>query len=129
MELAIRQAGVCRILFAALLSAVTKPFGVKGVFYKVCGKNVAAIDGPCSYTLPPYNEYAKLPPENPMEVAKELKEKFEHDFIIIDANDLGAEILGSSGSDEFIEFAKKAFRDNPLGQSKQQTPICIVRKV
>lgn len=129
MELAIREAGILRILFAAFVSAITKPFGIKGIFYIIAGKSVAAIDGPCHYTLPPYNEYAKLGPKNPNKVAKELRERFKYDFVIIDANDLGVSVLGKSGSKVGHDFCKKVFRDNPLGQSSQQTPIAIVRKI
>ena len=46
MELAIREAGAARILAATAAAAVTKPFGVKGVFYRVAGPAVRAIDGP-----------------------------------------------------------------------------------
>lgn len=128
MELAIREAGVLRILFAACLSALTKPFGIRGVFYNVVGKNINAIDGPCSYTLPPYNEYAKLGPKNPEKVAREIKEKIGNDAVIIDANDLGVAILGRSDKNITIDFAQAVFKDNPLGQSHEQTPLCIVRK-
>lgn len=129
MELALREAGVPRILFAAFVAAITKPFGIKGLFYIIAGKSVAAIDGPCHYTLPPYNEYAKLGPKNPHKVAFKLKEKFGNDFVIIDANDLGVSVLGKSSSKITEDFCKKVFRDNPLGQSDQQTPIAIVRKI
>jgi len=129
MELAIREAGIFRILFAALLSALTKPFGLRGIFYRVCGKNINAIDGPCSYTLPPYNEYAKLGPENPQKVARDLKEKIGCDVVIIDANDLGVAVLGKSDSKISDDFCKGVFADNPLGQSREQTPICIVRNL
>jgi len=128
MELAIKDAGALKILFAAGLSAITKPFGIRGVFYKVCGKRIAAIDGPCPYTLPPYNEYAKLGPENPDKVARMLKDKFGCEFIIIDANDLGVVILGKSSKGISDKFAKAMFRDNPLGQTKEQTPMAIIRK-
>uniref|UniRef100_A0A7C6AHL2 F420-0--gamma-glutamyl ligase n=1 Tax=candidate division WOR-3 bacterium TaxID=2052148 RepID=A0A7C6AHL2_UNCW3 len=128
MELAIKEAGILRILFAAFLSAITKQFGIKGIFYIIAGKSVAAIDGPCHYTLPPYNEYAKLGPKKPNKVAKDLKERFKYDFVIIDANDLGVSVLGKSDSKISDDFCKKVFRDNPLGQSSQQTPIAIVRK-
>ncbi len=128
MELAIREAGILRILFAAILSALTKPFGLKGVFYRVCGKNINAIDGPCSYTLPPYNEYAKLGPKNPKKFAQNLKDKIGFDVVIIDANDLGVAVLGKSNSQISDEFCKRVFSDNPLGQSREQTPICIVRR-
>ncbi len=127
MELAIREAGALRMLFAAFVSAITKPFGIRGLFYKVVGNNINAIDGPCDYTLPPYNKCAKLGPSKPHEVAKKLKEKFGHEFIIIDANDLGAVILGKSEQSIDDEWCKKVFKDNPLGQASEQTPMAIVR--
>ena len=37
MQLAIEEVGAPRILLAAAASAVTKPFGVHGVFYRVAG--------------------------------------------------------------------------------------------
>ncbi|MEO0094856.1 MAG: coenzyme F420-0:L-glutamate ligase [candidate division WOR-3 bacterium] len=129
MELAIREAGILRILSAAFVSAITKPLGIRGLFYVVAGKSVAAIDGPCHYTLPPYNEYAKLGPKNPNKVARLLKERFKYDFVIIDANDLGVSVLGKSSPKISDDFCKKVFRDNPLGQSSQQTPIAIVREI
>lgn len=129
MELALREAGALRILFAAFASAITKPFGMRGVFYKVVGNNINAIDGPCDYTLPPYNNYAKLGPKNPDKVARELSDALGNNVVIIDANDLGVAILGRSDFDISEEFAKKVFSDNPLGQSSEQTPMAVVRRV
>ncbi|MFH0912077.1 MAG: coenzyme F420-0:L-glutamate ligase [Patescibacteria group bacterium] len=128
MELAIREAGVPRILLAAIAAAVTKPFGLKGVFYRMAGSNVNAIDGPCSYTLPPYNEYAKLAPADPKAVAESIRKSLGNEVIIIDANDLGVAILGKSSSEITDNFCRQVFQDNPLGQSSEQTPLCIVRK-
>ncbi len=129
MELALREAGIPLILIAAFISAITKPFGIRGLFYVIAGKSVAAIDGPCHYTLAPYNEYAKLGPKNPHSVARDLQKKFGCDFVIIDANDLGVAVLGKSNNRIADEFCKNVFRDNPLGQSNQQTPIAIVRRI
>ncbi len=129
MQLAIEEVGLIRILFAAFVAAATKPFGLKGMFYRIAGRQAAAIDGPCSYTLPPYNQYATLAPANPNQVAKELKSKFNHDFVVIDANDLGVDVLGISDKNIGMEFAEKVFQDNPLGQSNEQTPFCIVREI
>ncbi|OGI64544.1 F420-0--gamma-glutamyl ligase [Candidatus Nomurabacteria bacterium RIFCSPLOWO2_02_FULL_40_10] len=129
MELAIREAGVARILFAAFCSAVTKPFGLRGVFYKVVGKNINAIDGPCSYTLAPFNEYAKLGPSNPNKVAKEITAKIKNQCVIIDANDLGVNVLGRSDKKISDDFCAAVFKDNPLGQTTEQTPLCIVRAI
>lgn len=128
MELALREAGRARILFAAFVSAITKPFGIKGMFYRTAGKNINAIDGPCSYTLPPYNEYAKLGPKNPDRAARDIASATGYPTVIIDANDLGVEILGRSDASIQHEFCKQVFRDNPLGQTNEQTPIAIVRK-
>lgn len=129
MELAIKEAGIFKIIIGAIASAITKPLGIKGIFYKVVGKNINAIDGPCSYTLPPYNEYAKLGPAEPEKVVKKLKLEINHDVVIIDANDLGVTILSKSNKDISNSFIKNVFQDNPLGQSLEQTPLCIVRKI
>ena len=129
MELALQEAGAARILFAALISALTKPFGLRGMFYKVVGRHINAIDGPTPYTLPPYNEYAKLGPKDPGQVARDLADRLKCDVVIIDANDLGVAILGKSNPDLTDKFCRSLFRDNPLGQSDEQTPMCLVRKV
>jgi F420-0:gamma-glutamyl ligase-like protein len=127
MQLAIDEVGYTRIMLGIVASALTKPFGVRGVFYRVVGSAVSAIDGPCDYTLPPYNKYAKLAPKNPDKVAKELKDKLGYEVVIIDANDLGVAVLGKSSNNISEEFAKAVFKDNPLGQTNEQTPLCIVR--
>jgi F420-0:gamma-glutamyl ligase-like protein len=129
MELAIREAGAPRMILGALAAAVTKPFGIKGVFYKVVGKDVNAIDGPCDYTIPPYNRCAKLGPKEPHKTAENLKNAVGNEIIIIDANDLGVNVLGKSNQTISDEFCQQIFRDNPLGQTNEQTPIAVVRTV
>lgn len=128
MQLAIDDIGVPKILFAAFCSAITKPFGVRGVFYKIVGDKGRAIDGPCDYTLPPYNHCAKLAPKDPDKVAKQLQDYSGCRVVVMDANDIGREVLGVSDKSIDIEMCKEIFRDNPLGQKSQQTPIAIVRK-
>jgi asparagine synthase (glutamine-hydrolysing) len=71
MQLAIQEAGLVRIIFASIVSLITKVMGIRGVFYRVVGHNVNAIDGPSWYTLAPRNESVKLPPENPMDKLSE----------------------------------------------------------
>lgn len=129
MELAIRDIGLPKILLGCFCAAVTKPFGIKGVFYNVVGPKARAIDGPCDCTIPPYNHYAKLCPEKPNKVAKELSQHIGHPVVIMDTNDLGVQILGNSCKDITLKMARQMFRDNPLDQSDQQTPIAIARKV
>ena len=60
MEMALQECGTPKILFAAAVSAVGKLFHKRGWFYKIAGYKARSIDGPCDYTLPPYNEYVVL---------------------------------------------------------------------
>jgi len=127
MQLAIDEVGAPRILFAAAASAVTKPFGIHGVFYRLAGRQAAAIDGPTSYTIPPYNQAATLGPKNPDAAARAIAAAIDAPVAIIDANDAGCAVLGASpGIDR--RFVERLFADNPLGQAREQTPICVVRE-
>ena len=65
MQLAIDEAGARRILLAAAAAAATKPLGMRGVFYRVAGHGVNAIDGPSSLNLPPYDKWATKSPVDP----------------------------------------------------------------
>jgi len=128
MELAIREVGAFRMLLGALVAALTKPFGVRGAFYRVVGPKVRSIDGPCDNTLPPYNRYATLGPADPNRAARALSKAVGHEVVIIDANDLGVNVLGVSSPAIREGWAAAVFRDNPLGQSDERTPICLVRR-
>jgi hypothetical protein len=128
MQLALDEVGAPRILLAAAASAVTKPFGVHGLFYRIAGPQAKAIDGPTGYTIPPYNEAATLGPRDPDGAARALAAAVGAPIAIIDANDAGCAVLGASpGVDR--RFVEKLFADNPLGQSREQTPIAVVREV
>ncbi len=128
MQLALEEVRLPRLLLAATCSALTKPFGIRGVFYRVAGTAAKAIDGPCDCTIPPYNHYAKKAPKDPDRVARQLALQFGCPVVIIDANDLGVEVLGKSSDKVSTQFCKEVFRDNPLGQSSESTPLCVVRK-
>ena len=126
MEMALVECGTVRIIFAAFVSAIGKIFGQKGIFYVIAGPKAKSIDGPCWYTIEPYNHYVVLGPENPEQAAKSIKEETGYDAAIIDANDLGIDILGCSGKlDETL--IKKIWKDNPLGQAGQSTPFGVIR--
>jgi hypothetical protein len=128
MQLAIDEVGAPRILLAAAVSAITKPFGVHGLFYRIAGPQAAAIDGPTSYTIPPYNEAATLGPKDPDAAARRLAAALDRPVAVIDANDAGCNVLGASpGLDH--QLVRRHFADNPLGQAREQTPIAIVRRV
>ncbi len=129
MEMAISEVGSLRIFFAAAVSAITKLFGVTGMFYRIAGSKVRGIDSPDKGGLPPYNEFISLTPERPNEYAKMMSEVIGHQVVIVDANDIGVNILGVSDEGMDRELCAEIFRDNPLGQKREQTPLGIVRKV
>ena len=132
MQLIIMQCGLPRVLLAAFCSAVTKLFGKKGVFYKVCGHEVEGIDGLIDYDISfrEYVNYGILNPENPGQVCNEIKEKLGVSCMIVDACDLSVALLGKSDDitlteDELCDIV----RDNPAGQDDQCTPVILIRKV
>ncbi len=131
MQLAINEVGVLRILFATSVGAISKLFGFKGNFYRIAGSKVRAIDGPTSGTLPPYNGYASLSPEDPRGFALELEKALlpaEVEVIVIDANDIGVNILGARNREQELRGEALA-SDNPLGQGSEQTPVLLCKKI
>ncbi|MBR7142453.1 MAG: coenzyme F420-0:L-glutamate ligase [Clostridia bacterium] len=127
MEMALRECGVLRILFAAGISAVGKLLGKRGWFYKVAGYRAESIDGPTPNTIPPYNNYVVLGPLKPDETAQRIADTIGFACAIVDINDLTGKTLGASaGVDK--ELVAASLKDNPLGQSRQQTPMGILRR-
>jgi hypothetical protein len=131
MEMALRECGTPRILLAAAVAAVTKAFGRKGDFYRIAGDKARAIDGPTSGTIPPYNEAVVLGPLQPRQVATQVRALLpaDADVAVVDINDLGGNILGSTLDREAERRLVRILRDNPLGQGHQSTPMGIVRRV
>ena len=129
MEMAIRECGTLRILFAAGVAAVTKAFGRKGDFYRIAGDKARAIDGPTSGTIPPYNKAVVLGPDRPREVAQRLKALLggKTEVAVVDINDIGGNILGSTLTKPGEKQLVTILRDNPLGQGHQSTPLGVVR--
>ena len=128
MQLAIEEIGILRILFAGFISFITKPFGIKGLFYIIAGDKARGIDGPVPYAIPPYNSYASKIPLNPKKTAVEISKEIGLPTAIVDANDLGVRILGASENVD-KKILIKALKDNPLGQCDESTPIGILRKL
>lgn len=130
MEMALRECGTPRILFAAGVSAVTKLFGRRGDFYRIAGDKARAIDGPTSGTIPPYNKAVVLGPTEPDAVAARLKSLLgvDADVAVVDINDIGGNILGSTLDKAGEQQLVRILADNPLGQGHQSTPLGIIRR-
>ncbi len=129
MQLFIEEAGYSRVLFAAVVSALTRPLGIKGMFYRICGKQAKSIDCPMSFLVLEYAHSAKRAPKDPNGAARRFKKALGCETVILDANYRGAFSLGKSTRAPSEGFIGKLFRDNPLGQSDEMTPFAIVRRV
>lgn len=136
MELAIREVGLARILFASVGGAIGKVFGKRGVFYNLVGSDIRAIDGPTEYSVYPANVSAKLAPKDPDDVAARLTAAIKKivpaeyaeryaGTVVIDANDIGRNVLGTDIAGDRHQY-EEVFGDNPLGQTNEQTPLAIV---
>ena len=127
MQYAINKAGLLKVLFASFASAITKIFRIKGVFYKIVGQEVSGLDGFYDHVWEEYGDIGIEMPENPKGVCNEIKEKLGISCMIVDANDLGQEILGCS--DDIKDKKLKEFiKDNPAGQGQECTPIILMHE-
>ncbi len=131
LQLVIDLCGLPRVLLAAGLSAVTKLFGVHGVFYRVCGKGVGGIDGfytRSSFEI--YHELALINPENADELCEELSKEVNMPVVLMDANDIQRDQLGKSSNMPLTdEQLQDALVDNPSGQGDELTPLILIRPI
>lgn len=129
MQYAIDTVGLPKVLWASIASAITKLFGKRGVFYEIVGQEVSGLDGFYDHVWKEYGDIGIKMPENPSGVCNEIKEKLGISCMIVDANDLGQEVLGYSSDITLAEKElKELIRDNPAGQGKELTPIILIRR-
>ncbi len=132
MQVAINLVGAWRILLAALIAAVTKPLGLSGYFYRVAGQDVAMIDGISDHHFEQLQDYIVLPPRQPESTARKISQHLGVPAVIADVNDLGGSVVvGMYGDGELDskEIEELLRYDNPLGQTRRQTPVGILRRV
>ena len=70
-----------------------------------------------------------LGPAQPNRVATDLKVLLGNrvEVLIVDINDIGGNILGSTLDHKRNEHWARVLADNPLGQGTQSTPMGIIR--
>jgi F420-0:gamma-glutamyl ligase len=126
VQLVIDDVGAWRVFSAAVMHAVARVFGKRGVFYEQLGEAIAAIDG-YTGTMPPYERAIVLAPRDPDGVSEAIAAVTGAGCAIVDANDLKkAKVLGAShGVDR--AWVEEALLDNPHGNSDEQTPIVVLK--
>jgi F420-0:gamma-glutamyl ligase len=129
MQCAIDECGHVRILLAAIVGAIGKLLGRKGDFYRVAGIQAAMIDAAGTAGIDAFKGSVIKGPKDPNGVAQRLARRLRCAAAVVDVNDVGGSwaVGASRGLDR--RLVEKAMRDNPLGQSAEQTPMGLIRRL
>jgi hypothetical protein len=125
MQFVLDEVGWFRLVLAAFASAVTRPVGLRGAFYRVAGPIARDLDG----GRPPYEDrlFPPLPPAQATALCGELEAKLGAGVAVIDINDFGGSIRARSQRALSTARLRRALSDNPLGQRLRGTPFGVVR--
>ncbi len=125
MQYVVDQVGWPRMCAAAAASAVTRPLGISGIFYRIAGSVARDVDG----GRPPYEE--RLIPPLPLLQAEmmcaDLEALLGVGVAIVDLNDYGGSIRATSPNAVPAATLIRVLADNPLRQRLTGTPIALVR--
>ena len=71
-----------------------------------------------------------LGPDRPDGVAADVKAALGKsiDVLVVDINDFGGNILGSTAGRNVDDLMVRVLKDNPLGQDRQSTPMGVIRR-
>ena len=125
MEYVVRTVGMRRIIPAVIGSAVTRPLGMHGTFYRVAGSIARDVDG----GRPPYEDvlFPPLDSKVAQKICADLERALDIGASIVDLNDYGGSIRAVSPRSLSEETLAAVLSDNPLGQRLTSTPFVLVR--
>lgn len=127
MQTLVDVAGPWKVLSAFLLGAIAKTLlGKPGMFYVLAGEQARLIDD-VTGTLPPYDQFIVLGPENPQQVVDQIYQETGIAAAIVDVNDLKAVKILAATPGISLEFLEQALITNPAGNADEQTPLVLIR--
>lgn len=127
MQTLINQVGPLRVLFAFFAGAFAKAvLRRRGVFYQLAGEQARLIDD-VTGTLPPYDQFIVLGPEDPEQVVAQIKQETGLEAAIVDVNDLRAVKVLAATAGASRSLLGKALLKNPAGNADEQTPVVLIR--
>lgn len=119
--------GPGRVLMAFILGALAKKFlNRPGMFYQLAGEQARLIDD-VTGTLPPYDQFVVLGPENPQQVVDQIQKETGLAAAIVDVNDLKAVKILAASPGVSLAFLEQALITNPAGNADEQTPLVLIR--
>lgn len=128
MQALVDVVGPVRVLFAFLVGAIAKVLGKPGVFYQLAGEQARLIDD-VTGTLPPYDQFIVLGPENPQQVVDQIQKETGLPAAVVDVNDLQAVKVLAMSNGVSLRFLEQALLRNPAGNADEQTPLVLIRPV
>ena len=126
MQTLVDLVGPVRVVYAFVVGAIAKKFlGRPGMFYVLAGDQARLIDD-VTGTLPPYDQFIVLGPQNPEKIVQDIYDATGLKAAIVDVNDLKAvKILAATpGTD--VNLVTSALLDNPAGNADEQTPVVLI---
>ena len=127
MQALVDIVGSMRVLFAFVVGAYARwLFRHRGGFYQLAGEQARLIDD-VTGTLPPYDQFIVLGPEQPQQVVARIQQEVGLACARVDVNDLKAVKVLAASEGLSTEFLTEALRMNPAGNADEQTPIVLLR--
>ena len=126
MQTLIDISGPTRVILSSLLGAICKFFGIKGMFYRLAGKQARLIDD-ITGTTPPYDKSIVLGPKDTQSFCTKASKELQINIAIVDVNDLGKVKILATNNINNVQIIKRALTSNPAGNANQQTPLVLIR--
>ncbi|MGD1806081.1 F420-0:Gamma-glutamyl ligase [Dapis sp. BLCC M126] len=126
MQTLIDIVGPIRVLIAFFAGSIAKILGKPGMFYQFAGEQARLIDD-VTGTLPPYDQFIVLGPENPQQVVEKIQQATGLGAAIVDVNDLKAVKILAATSKVSPSLLEEALISNPAGNADEQTPVVLIR--
>jgi hypothetical protein len=127
MQTLVDIVGAWRVFWAFVLGAIAKKLlNQPGAFYQLAGEQARLIDD-VTGTLPPYDQFIVLGPDNPQQVVDLIQQQTGISAAVVDVNDLKAVKILAGTADIPAGFLEQALISNPAGNADEQTPIVLIR--
>jgi len=127
MQILINKIGITRIIYALTIGIIFKFIGIRGIFYRLTGKESALIDD-ISGTTFPYDKSIVKGPINTKVFCEDVSKILGVDVAIADVNDLGKVKIVETSNKSNLKILERNLKNNPAGNDDQKTPIVIIRK-
>jgi hypothetical protein len=118
--------GPTRVFLAFVGGSLMKIVGKPGGFYQLAGEQARLVDD-VTGTLPPYDQFVVLGPDNPQAVVDEIQAETGIGAAIVDVNDLKAVKVLAATKGVSLSILEAALLHNPAGNADEQTPIVLIR--